>query len=33
MTAIYILLAGIVLVASLFALPTIISDARRRHDK
>jgi hypothetical protein len=30
---VYIILVGIIVVASLFALPTIISDARNRHQK
>lgn len=31
MASIYILLVGIILVASVFALPTIVSDAKHRH--
>jgi hypothetical protein len=31
MFALYIIFAGIILVASLFALPTIIHDARHHH--
>lgn len=33
MLPIYIMLGGIVLVWTIFALPTIIEDARHRHEK
>jgi hypothetical protein len=33
MASIYITLIGIIIVASLFALPTIISDAKHRNSK
>jgi hypothetical protein len=33
MQGLYILLIGIIVVASIFALPTIIGDARHKHHK